>query len=58
MAKNDQIHEFITAVGSLAETSAMFFKQILKQGIPPKYAYRMTCALINAIIDGKENRHE
>lgn len=48
--KNSQMAEFVTAVGAIAESSALLYKELTQNGVPPNHACQMTSAYIRGIV--------
>lgn len=53
MDKN--VKEILQAVGALSETTALFYKQLIDNNIPPDHAAQITCAYVRATLMGGRN---
>lgn len=47
-----QLQEFMTAIGTVAETALIFYRSVLEAGGTPEEAMRLTQALIASLIFG------
>lgn len=52
------MEEFINALGAVAETTAMFYLQLVKYGIPPEQAASLTAMIISNFIGGNNTGRE
>ena len=50
-----QLQEFISAIGSIAETALLFYRSTLAAKATPEEAMRLTQAFIAAIFYGNKN---
>jgi hypothetical protein len=47
---NNELSKFVQAVGSVAESSELLYKVLVKNGVPPDQAVTITQGYIKAII--------
>jgi hypothetical protein len=47
---NNELSKFVQAVGAVAESSALLYKELVKNGVPPDQAAIITQGYIKAII--------
>jgi hypothetical protein len=47
---NNELSKFVQAVGAVAESSALLYKELVKNGVPPDQAVTITQGYIEAIM--------
>lgn len=56
--KKNKLDEILNAVGAMAEISAMLYKQLVANDVPPYHAAQITGAYVRAAMMGKGGEEE